>query len=60
MPLPGALGLMSVFQHLADWKELKGLKAHVVTEEIVTGRFGNFSLCANGLIARPPEIIRNF
>ena len=61
---PGAaLGdLRSVFQHLADWKELKGLKAHVVTvEEIVTGRFGNFSLCANGLIARDlQEIIRNF
>lgn len=54
--------LKSVFQRLADWKKLKGLKAHVVTvEEIVNGQYGNFSLGANGLAARDlQEIIRNF
>ncbi len=61
---PGAeLGdLKAVFEWLADWKELKGLKAHVVTvQEIVSGHFGNFSLCANGLAARDlQEVLRNF
>lgn len=54
--------LKSVFQRLADWKELKGLKAHVVTvDEIVNGHFGNFNLSANGLQARDlQEILRNF
>lgn len=54
--------LKSAFQQLADWKKMKGLKAHVVTiEEIVNGTFGDFSICDNGLNARDlQEVIRNF
>lgn len=54
--------LKNAFQKLADWKYMKGLKAHVVSiEEIVNGTFGDFMHCANGLDARDlQEVIRNF
>jgi hypothetical protein len=49
--------LVSIFQRLADWKEMRGMKARVVTvTDIVNGTYGKFTTGARDL----QEVIRNF
>ncbi|MDF2630667.1 MAG: hypothetical protein K0R39_4498 [Symbiobacteriaceae bacterium] len=49
------------FDRLAEWKTACGLPARVVTkEDIMAGRFGDFTAGAGGAARDEAEIIRNF
>jgi hypothetical protein len=56
-PIEGGGDLISVFNHLADWKRRRGLNARVVTvSDIVNGTYGDFTTNARDL----QEVVRNF